>query len=154
MVKRLQEYIESHGVPFRVTVHPEAFTAQEIAASTHVSGKVLAKVVMVKQGGKLVMTVLPAACKVSLDRLRQVLGGEEVTLAKEGEFSPLFPDCEKGAMPPFGNLYSMDVFVDEEISRQADFVFQAGSHREVVTIPYKDFARLVGPRVAEFCAHG
>lgn len=153
MIRRLQEFLEQQGVRYRVSQHAEAYTAQEVAARSHVSGRDLAKVVMVKRGEGFVMTVLPAACRVSLDRLREIMGVKEVALAKESEFVKLFPDCEAGAMPPFGNLYAVEVYVDEEIAERLEIVFQGGTHRDLVTVAYQDFARLVQPKVAEFCAH-
>jgi Ala-tRNA(Pro) deacylase len=146
MVKRLQEFLDSHGVKYEVTPHGEAYTTQEIAAASHISGRAMAKVVMVKRGTEFAMAVLPAACKVGVGRLGQVL-------AREQEFAPLFPDCGVGTMPPFGNLYGMEVYVDEELARQSTIVFQAGNHHELVTMAYADFARLVQPKVAEFCSH-
>ena len=154
MVKRLQEYLDSQAVPYEVKPHREAYTSQEIAATSHVSGKAMAKVVMVKRGGAFVMAVLPAACKVGMDRLEQVFGMPGVAVAREHEFANLFPDCDTGAMPPFGNLYQLEVYVDEEIARHSHIVFQAGNHQELVIMRYADFARLVKPTVAEFCSHG
>ena len=154
IVKRLQEYLDSQAVPYEVKPHREAYTSQEIAATSHVSGKVMAKVVMVKRGGAFVMAVLPAACKVGVDRLGQVFGMSSVGIAREHEFANLFPDCDTGAMPPFGNLYQIEVYVDEEIARHSHIVFQAGNHRELVVMRYADFARLVHPKMAEFCSHG
>ena len=150
MVKRLQEYLDSQGVPYEVKLHREAYTSQEIAAASHVSGKVMAKVVMVKRGGAFVMAVLPAACKVGMDRLEQVFGIPGVGIAREHEFANLFPDCDTGAMPPFGNLYQLEVYVDEEIARHSHIVFQAGNHKEAVRMSYADYERLAKPVVGEF----
>ena len=136
-----------------MTPHQVAYTSQEIAAASHISGKAMAKVVMVKRGEGLVMTVLPAACKVGTDRLEKILGASRITIAREHEFAGLFPDCDTGAMPPFGNLYGVEVYVDEELANHPQIVFQAGNHRELVTMSYTDFARLVQPKVAEFCSH-
>lgn len=153
MVKRLQEFLDSHGVKYEVTPHREAFTSQEIAAASHVSGKAMAKVVMVKRGTGMVMAVLPAACKVGVDRLEKIFGMPGIAIAREHEFAGLFPDCDTGAMPPFGNLYGLEVYVDEELAQHATITFQAGNHQELVTMGYADFARLVQPKVAEFCSH-
>jgi len=153
MVKRLQEFLDSHGVEYEVTPHREAFTSQEIAAASHVSGKAMAKVVIVKRGTGMVMAVLPAACKVGTDRLEKIFGTPGVTIAREHEFAGLFPDCDTGAMPAFGNLYGLEVYVDEELAKYPRIVFQAGNHHELVTMGYADFARLVQPKVAEFCSH-
>lgn len=153
MVKRLQELLDSSGVKYEVTPHRGAYTSQEIAAACHVSGKAMAKVVMVKQGAGFVMAVLPAACKVGLDRLERIFGIPGITIAREHEFAGLFPDCDTGAMPPFGNLYGLEVFVDKELANHERIVFQAGNHHELVTMSYADFSRLVQPKVAEFCSH-
>ncbi|HSD50373.1 MAG TPA: YbaK/EbsC family protein [Candidatus Methylomirabilis sp.] len=153
MVKRVQEFLDANGVKYEVTPHHVAYTSQEIAAASHISGKAMAKVVMVKRGDALVMTVLPAACKVGTDRLEKILGASRIAIAREQEFAGLFPDCDTGAMPPFGNLYGLEVYVDEELANSPTIVFQAGNHRELVTMSYTDFARLVQPKVAEFCSH-
>ena len=153
MVKRLQEFLDSHGVKYEVTPHREAYTSQEIAAASHVSGKAMAKVVMVKRGSAFVMTVLPAPCKVGTDRLQQVFGMPGVSIPYEHEFADLFPDCDTGAMPPFGNLYGLEVYLDEELTRQPRIAFQAGNHQELVSMRSADFIRLVQPKVAEFCSH-
>jgi Ala-tRNA(Pro) deacylase len=153
VVKRLQECLDSHGVKYEVSPHREAFTGQEIAAASHVSGKAMAKVVMVKRDTGMVMAVLPAACKVGIDRLEMILGMTGISIASEPEFAGLFPDCDTGAMPAFGNLYGLEVYVDEELAKYPRIVFQAGNHHELVTMNYADFARLVQPKVAEFCSH-
>ena len=153
MVKRLQEFLDANGVKYEVTPHQVAYTTQEIAAASHISGKDIAKVVMVRRGEALVMTVLPAACKVGMDRLEKILGASRITIAREQEFAGLFPDCDTGAMPPFGNLYGVEVYVDEELPNHPQIAFQAGNHHELVTMTYADFARLVQPKVAEFCSH-
>jgi Ala-tRNA(Pro) deacylase len=153
MVKRLKDFLDSHGVKYEVSPHREAFTSQEIAAASHVSGKAMAKVVIVKRGTGTVMAVLPAACRVGVDRLERIFGMPGITIAREQEFAGLFPDCDTGAMPAFGNLYGLEVYVDEELAKVPRIVFQAGNHQELVTMDYADFARLVRPKVAEFCSH-
>jgi len=153
IVKRLKEFLEKEGVAYRVTPHVEAFTAQETAAAARISGKALAKVVVVKWGGTFALAVLPAACKVSTEHLRGILGTPDVGLAKEAEFVPLFPDCDAGAMPPFGNLYGLETLVDQEVSALPEIVFRAGSHHELVAMAYPDYARLAKPRVGDFCVH-
>jgi Ala-tRNA(Pro) deacylase len=153
MVKRLQEFLDSRGVKYEVSPHRETFTSQEIAAASHVSGKAMAKVVIIKRGTGMVMAVLPAACRVGVDRLEKVFGMPGITIAREQEFAGLFPDCDTGAMPAFGNLYGLEVYVDEELAKAPRIVFQAGNHQELVTMDYADFARLVQPKVAEFCSH-
>ncbi len=148
--ERLERWFRDERVTFEVRRHPEAYTAQRLAALEHVSGYWVAKVVMAVSDGMLVMLVLPAPCRVDLVRLKEALGAGAVRLAREEEFAHLFPDCEIGAMPPFGNLYGVPVYVDAALARDAFIVFNAGTHRETMTIAYADFERLAHPRVADF----
>lgn len=147
--KRLKEFLDGEKVKYVVIQHSPAFTAQEIAASAHVSGKELAKTVMVLIDGKMAMAVVPASFKVNLDRLEEVAGAEHVELAGETEFEDMFPGCELGAMPPFGNLYAMEVYVSERLAEDEEIAFNAGSHTELVRLAYADFARLARPTVAK-----
>ena len=146
-VKRLKEFLDSHGVKYVTISHSPAFTAQEIAASAHVPGKELAKTVMAEADGRMVMAVLPASHRVVLDFLQEATGAKGVRLASERQFRDRFPDCDIGAMPPFGNLYGMDVFVSESLAEDEEIVFNAGSHTELIRLPYRDFERLVQPKV-------
>jgi len=150
--KKLKEFLDSRQVKYVTINHSAAYTAQEIASLAHVRGKELAKTVIVNMDGKPAMAVLPAAYKVDLNRLRLAAGAEIVGLASEAEFKDLFPDCETGAMPPFGNLYSMAVFVEESLTQDDEIAFNAGSHRELIRLAYKDFAQLVQPGVGKFAA--
>ena len=147
-VDRLRTYLEENHVKFVTISHSPAFTAQEIAASAHVPGKELAKTVMVKLDGKIAMAVLSAPDKVSANRLREATGAKDVELASEKEFADLFPSCEVGAMPPFGNLWGMDVFADAHLREDEVIMFNAGSHTELVKLSYADFERLVHPTIA------
>ena len=149
-VQKLKEFLDSHNIKYVVISHSRAFTAQETAASAHVPAKELAKTVMVKMNGKMAMTVLPASCKVDFDLLKKDTGAATIEIANEKEFKDLFPDCEIGAMPPFGNLYGMDVFVAESLTEDKEIAFNAGSHRELVKMAYKDFERLVKPKIVKF----
>lgn len=149
-VRKLKEFLDQNGVRWVSIVHSPAYTAQEVAASAHVKGKDLAKTVMVKVDGKPVMIVLPASQRVDFQVLREVTGGQNVVLASEAEFRELFPDCEAGAMPPFGNLYGMDVYVAPKLAEDDEIAFNAGSHTELMKLRYADFERLVKPRVAAF----
>lgn len=151
-VKRLKEFLDDHQVKYLTVSHSPAYTAQEIAASAHIKGRELAKTVMIKIDGDMVMAVLPASFRVDLHMLRDAFDAERVELATEDEFKGLFPRCEVGAMPPFGNLYDMDVFVAGELAEDEEIAFNAGSHTELVQLAYEDFARLVKPRVLEFTA--
>ena len=146
-VQRLKEFLDSHGVKYVTISHSQAFTAQEIAASAHVPGKELAKTVMAAADGQMVMAVLPASHRVVLDFLAEATGAENVRLASEREFCDRFPDCDIGAMPPFGNLYGMDVFVSESLTEDEEIAFNAGSHTELIRLPYREFERLVQPNV-------
>ena len=130
--------------------HSPAFTAQEIAASAHIPGKELAKTVMVKLDGTMAMAVLPASLAVDFDLLKAAAGAKKAELAGEAEFLDLFPECEAGAMPPFGNLYDMAVYADEGLAEDEQIAFNAGSHKELVRLAYADFARVVEPTVASF----
>ena len=152
-VDRLRKYLEENHVKYLTVSHSPAFTAQEIAASAHVPGKELAKTVIVKVDGRMAMVVLPAPDKVSANRLKAVAGARDVELASEKEFADLFPRCEVGAMPPFGNLWDMEVFADTHLREDEFIVFNAGSHTELLKIAYADFERLVHPRVAELSTH-
>jgi Ala-tRNA(Pro) deacylase len=153
VLKRLKDYLEKNQVSFEVGYHQRLYTAQEIAAAEHVPGKELAKVVMVKADGKMVMLVLPASFRVDMGKLKEILKSKKLEKAKEEEFQDLFADCEVGAMPPFGNLYNLDVWVDQVLTEDEDIVFNAGSHVETLKIKYRDYARLVNPKVSQFSAH-
>lgn len=148
--EKLKAYLRSRGVAFEEQEHRPAYTAQEVAAAEHVPGRSLAKVVMVFGDDRLVMLVVPASHRVDLDRAAAALEAEKVRLAKEQEFAGYFPDCEPGAMPPFGKLYGVPVYVDRSLGESETVVFQAGSHTHTMSLRYADFARLVAPSVSEF----
>ena len=150
ILTRLQDYLDEHKVAYQLIRHQEAYTASEIAHTLHISGKMIAKVVIIKADDRFVMAVLPSNYKVDFERLADALGGEHVRLATEGEFQELFPDCGVGAMPPFGNLYGLEVFVDESLAEDEEIVFQAGTHLRVIKLRYQDFADLVHPKVTNF----
>ncbi len=151
--EKLEAYLRENKVPFQVQHHPIAFTAQEIAASEHIPGRMLAKVVIVLAEGKMVMLALPAPYRVDLAKAAALLGAKEVRLAREEEFAAAFPDCEVGAMPPFGNLYDLPVYVDKALAEDETIVFNAGTHMDTMSLKYADFERLVRPTVAEFAYH-
>ena len=153
-VKKLKDYLDAEHVKYVSIKHSPAYTAQQIAASAHVPGKELAKTVMVKLDGELAMAVLPASFRVDLELLKAVSGAVKVELATENEFKGMFPDCEPGAMPPFGNLYGMDVYVGKTLAEDEEIAFNAGSHTELIKLAYKDFERLVKPRVVAISRKG
>jgi len=149
-ITTLKKYLDAERIQYIVISHSPAFTAQQIAASAHVKGRELAKTVMVKVDGVLAMAVLPASQKVDLERLREAAGAERVELAAEREFRDRFPDCDLGAMPPFGNLYGLDVYVADTLADDEEIAFNAGSFTELVRMTYHDFERLVQPKVLRF----
>jgi Ala-tRNA(Pro) deacylase len=151
-ITSLREYLDKHKVKYIVVSHSPAFTAQGIAALAHVPGKELAKTVMVKLDGKLSMAVLPASYHVELGQLKKVVGAKTIELASENDFRDHFPECETGAMPPFGNLYGIDVFADESLTKDKEIAFNACSHRELIRLAWQDFNSLVKPRVVNFAA--
>jgi Ala-tRNA(Pro) deacylase len=146
----LREYLDKHNVKYIVISHSPAFTAQGIAALAHVPGKDLAKTVMVKLDDKLVMAVLPASFHVDLPMLKQEAKAQTAQLASEEDFKGRFPECETGAMPPFGNLYGIEVFADESLAKDKEIAFNAGSHRELIRLAWEDFEKLAKPRVVAF----
>jgi len=148
--QRLQSYLDSHKIPYQVVNHSIAYTAREAADSLHIPASIFAKVVVIKAEGRYLMAVLPSTWKVDLKRLEEVLECPYVRLATEDELAILFPDCEIGSMPPFGNLYGTPVYVDATLAQDEEIVFDAGSHVGAIKMRYKDFADLVRPQVAEF----
>ncbi len=146
-VKKLKEFLDSHKVKYISISHSPAFTSQEIAAAAHISGKQLAKTVIAKVNGSMAMVVLPANEHVNFAALKKATGVGNADLASESEFKSKFPECEVGAMPPFGNLYDMQVYVSSDLSKQEYITFNAGSHSELVQLSYTDFSRLVNPKV-------
>ena len=144
-VERIKQFLEENQVPYGVSAHPEAFTAQEVAAAVHVPGRHFAKVVAVKRDGELALVALPATDQVDLERLARSLGTSSVELASEAEFREHFPHCEVGAMPPFGRLFGMETFISHHLTQSEEIAFNAGTHTEVMHLRYRDFQRLVEP---------
>jgi Ala-tRNA(Pro) deacylase len=148
----LTEYLDKHSVKYIVISHSPAYTAQGIAALSHIPGKELAKTVVVKLDGQLTMAVLPASFRVDVGLLKKATNAKRVELASETEFKGRFPECETGAMPPFGNLYGIDVIADESLAKDKEIVFNACSHRELIRLAWEDFERLAKPKVTRFAA--
>jgi Ala-tRNA(Pro) deacylase len=149
---RLREFLDSHGIKYVVISHSAAYTAQGIAALAHIPGKELAKTVIVKIDSRFAMAVVPASRQVDLAALKAATRSNSVELASEMEFKNLFPDCETGAMPPFGNLYDLTVFSDESLARDKEIAFNAGSHRELIRLAWGDYERLVKPTAVRMAA--
>jgi Ala-tRNA(Pro) deacylase len=154
MNERLKRFLDAEAAQYQTQLHREVFTAQEVAEASHVSGRQVAKVLIAREHDRrYLMLVLPAPCRVDLNALRHAAGTGRLSLATEEELARLFPDCDVGAMPPFGNLYDVPVYVDACFSRAEDFFFQPGNHHEIVRIRYDEFERLARPVVGEFCLH-
>jgi Ala-tRNA(Pro) deacylase len=148
--KQISEFLDSHQVPYLYCRHSLAYTAQGLAHAQHISGKEVAKVVVVLADGAIHMVVLPASHRIDFERLKSVIGAHEVRLASEDEFKNVFPGCEIGAMPPFGNLYHVSVWLDESLKGHETVVFNAGTHVETIQMKFADFERLVEPKPARF----
>jgi Ala-tRNA(Pro) deacylase len=143
----VKEFLDNQGINYEIILHRRSETAQATASAAHVAASKLAKTVMVKVDGGLHMAVVLASQRLHLGLLKAATGARSVTLASEAEFQASFPGCEPGAMPPFGNVYGLPVWVDEELAANPQIVFNAGTHTELVRLAYRDFARVVAPRV-------
>jgi Ala-tRNA(Pro) deacylase len=148
ILTKLKEFLDANRVRYQVRSHRAAFTAQEVAAAEHVPGREVAKVVMLRDGDAYLMAVVPAPSHVDLGRLGKAAGRPNLHLATEEQFASLFPGCQPGAMPPFGNLWGLPVWADESLARDEEIAFNAGNHEQTVHMRYADFARLVQPKVA------
>ena len=149
-VQKLKEFLDTNTIKYVTISHSTAYTAQEVAATSHIPGKELAKTVMIKVDGKMSMAVLPSSFQIDFTLLKKAIGAQIIDLAEEQEFRDMFPGCDVGAMPPFGNLYGMDVFVAEKLTEDEEIAFNAGSHTELMRMAYSDFERLVQPKVMTF----
>ncbi len=151
-IKKLKEFLDSHHVEYITISHSKAYSAQKTAATAHIPGKELAKTVIVKFDEKMAMVVLPASYRVDFEQLKIASGASKVEMSSENEFRDIFPDCEVGAMPPFGNLYGMDVYVAKSLAEDEEIAFNACSHTELVRMSYKDFDKLAKPKILKFSA--
>jgi len=147
---KLKQFLDQNGVKYLTIQHSMAFTAQEMAARMHIHGWEMAKTVILKADGRLVMVVLPAPMKVDVARMKDVLGAKAVSVASEADFGGRFPGCDLGAMPPFGHLYDMPLYSETRLSRDPSIVFPAGTHTEAIRMDYRDFERLAKPVVRSF----
>lgn len=145
--KTIQQHLSSHNIKYRSMTHSPAFTAQEVAASAHVSGKQFAKIVVVKMGDQFALVVLPANEHINFESLKRSTGHSKVDLAAESEFKGKFPECEAGAMPPFGDLYGMPVYVSNHLTGYDQIIFNAGTHSELIQMSYRDFENLEHPKI-------
>ena len=147
LAPRLHNFLDQEHTPYTTLHHDRTVTAHETASATHLSRNLFAKTVMLKIDGALAMMVMPTAYRIDLVRLSRALGGPMVELADETEFKDAFPDCEVGAMPPFGHLYGMPVYVDSRLASQSEIAFNAGTHTDAVRMPYAEFERLAKPEL-------
>jgi Ala-tRNA(Pro) deacylase len=147
--QKLKDFLDSRNIRYITITHSPAYTAQAIAHTAHISGKELAKTVILKVDGELVMAVLPATHRVNLDVCKDSLDAKRVVLAEERDFMSTFPGCELGAMPPFGNLWDVPVYVAERLTEDETIAFNAGSHTELIQMSYADFEQLVKPKVVK-----
>lgn len=145
--EKLRDYLNQHQVKYTSIAHPLAYSAREISHLCHVSEHQLAKTVIIHVGDKIAMVVLPARYVLDFNKLKKAFHNVDVSLASETEFKQLFADCELGAMPPFGNLYNIDVYVEKNLANNKEIVFNAGTHTEVIKLSYEDFVKLVHPTV-------
>lgn len=149
-LERLKALFAENGVRYETQRHRTVFTSQAVAAELHEKGEHVAKVVIAWADGKLVMLVLAAPDHVDFEQVAKLLGADYVRAAREDEFKFRFPDCEPGAMPPFGHLYQMPTYLDRKLSRQTEMVLQAGTHQDTLKISMADYLRLAAPSVADF----
>ena len=150
LAESFRKYLDDQRVPYSTISHRRTYTAQEIAANAHISGKDLAKTVMIKLDGKMVMAVVPAAYHVNFHLLKEATGATDIELAREDEFADLFPDFDVGAMPPFGNLFGLDVYVAESLAEDEVIAFNAGTHTDLVKMSFATYAKLVKPKILLF----
>lgn len=153
MLQKLLAYLNENGVEYTHHSHPTAYTAREVASLEHVSAHEVAKVVVFFSENGYGMAVLPGDCMLDLENLRNSLGVSRLRLATESELSDLFPECELGAMPPFGNLCNLPIFVDNSLAGEEMIAFNAGTHRDVIYMKYKDFERLAKPKIMGLSRH-
>lgn len=153
MSARLKSFLDENHIRYTLMTHSPAYTAQTAAHTMHIPGKEVAKTVVVRAGKETMLAVVPASCHVNLMRLGKLVGSE-ARLASEAEFIDKFPDCELGAMPPFGNLYKLPVYVDEKLAADEEIVFNAGTHRDAIRMRFEDFSKLAHPTVAGFADKG
>jgi len=148
--QRIRDYLDSQHVSYECVPHAQAFAAQEVAQSLHVPGRRFAKPIVLEADGRLLMAVLPATHRLDLRELKEKLGVDDLALVPEGELAKFCPDCELGALPPFGHLYGMDVWVDKTLGESEEIIFNAGSHTDAIRMKYADFARIATPHLARF----
>ena len=152
--QRIRDFLDSQNIPFETLHHSQAFTGQEIAHSLHISGQKCVKAVAVAADGKTVLAVIPASHRLNLEELRATLEVSQLEMLHERELVGLFPDCDLGAVPPFGNLYGIEVWVDRAVADAEEILFCAGTHEDCIRMRYSDFSRVALPRLGRFSELG
>ena len=150
IVQKLKELLDGERVKYEHVIHPEVFTMPEVAAVEHEKGQHVIKTVVLKADGQLVLAAVPAALKVDQKALAKLMKAKEVVVAEEHEFANAFPDCEVGAMPPFGGLYGVPLYLDKRLTECDEVVFNAGTHTDTVKMSLADFERLANPEIGDF----
>src|SRR5262249_736121 len=146
----LNKFLADRQIPFEQFHHHPAYTAKEVAEGLHVPGQEIAKSVLLRVPKGSVLAVLPATHSVDLAEMGRDLGAAEVEMASEQEIEQIFPDCERGAMPPFGSLYRLPTIVDETLTEDERIVFDAQSHQDAIRMAFRDYAALEHPRIGHF----
>lgn len=149
----VKDLLSDRGVTFEVLEHRSTFTAGQLAQAVHVRGDEVAKTVLLKADGKFLLAVLPSTHNIDMKKAKEAVGAGQVQLAAEHEFGDLFPDCEIGAVPPFGSQYGVKTLVDEPLTHDEEIVFEGNTHQEAIRMKYRDFERLEEPQVAAFTYH-
>lgn len=150
---KVKDYLEGEHVSYQMLEHEQAFTAQEIADVQHLPGRCVIKSVIVCADGQFLMCVLPAIHRIDFGKLKDILGASDVHLAEESEIAALFPDCEVGAEPPFGEAYGLKIYADKILEENEEIAFNAGTHTDMLRIKYRDYVRLAQPVIANFGVH-
>jgi Ala-tRNA(Pro) deacylase len=149
--QKIKNYLDTKHIPYQTIHHLPSYTASQTAQAAHISGKHLAKVVIVKLDGNFAMVALPANRNIDWEALKEVTHAKQAELASEQEFTKLFPDCDTGAMPPFGNLYGYDVYLADSLAHENWFAFNGGSHDDLIRMSTQDFLQEVNPTLLPKC---
>lgn len=148
--EKVSDYLSDNAVSYSHKTHRVAYTSQEIAAVDHIPGRELAKTVVLKADGRLVMTVLPGDHVINMEALKNGIGAKSLALASEGEFIRHFPSCEAGAMPPFGKLFGLPLYCDRALAGELEIEFNAGTHTDTIRMSFSEFERLEAPEILDF----
>jgi Ala-tRNA(Pro) deacylase len=151
--RKLEEYLDMAGVPYEHHVHPTTFTATQTAACMHIPAEEMAKTVIVKADGRLLLAVMAADQKLDVPHLQFMTRAANIDLATEQDFANAFPECELGAMPPFGIMFGMPTYCDTSLQENDSIEFNAGSHDDSIRMTFDDFKRLSHPVIIDLVQH-